>query len=335
MTKKEPSNLMRKSASALFADSTTEQADFLSALLEPRPRGNAVLWTVPRRPGELEVIDRATLPDWLPDEVELLQPGFKIGHTAAYLAGEVYSLDYSSVLTGSAMLAARGGLPEAPRLLDLCAAPGGKSLLASVLLKPALLLANEIEGKRLGILRHHLGRCRVAKAWTQRLTPEALATLAPLAFDLCLVDAPCSGQSLLAKGIENPGCFHPSAVKGNARRQLWILEAGARMVAPGGFLLYTTCTFAPRENEGVIGKFLAKAPDFEAVEVPHLAAWRSPTALSEFPGYRFYPHRLPGAGGFAVLLRRRGDLTSESRSDLPASLLDYPVIPTVRDETVS
>lgn len=325
MTKKEPSNLMRKSASALFADSAEEQANFLSALLDPVPRGNAVLWTVPRRADELETVDRAILPGWLPDEVELIRPGVKIGHSAAYLAGEIYSLDYSSVLTGSALLTAREFLPPAPRVLDLCAAPGGKSLLASVLLKPGLLLANEVEAKRLGILRHNLSRCRVANASTQRLAPEELAGLAHAAFDLALIDAPCSGQSLLAKGIENPGCFHPSTVKGNARRQLWILEAGARTVAPGGCLLYTTCTFAPRENEGVIGKFLAKAPDFEAVAVPHLEKWRS--SFSDFPGYRFYPHQIAGAGGYAVLLRRAGELGTSARAALSPPLLDYPVIP--------
>jgi 16S rRNA C967 or C1407 C5-methylase (RsmB/RsmF family) len=333
MIKKEPSNLMRKSASALFEDSAAEQADFLSALLEPQPRGNAVIWTVPRRPGELETTDRGSLPAWIPDEVELLQPGVKIGLAPAYRAGDVYSLDYSSVLTGSAMLTARRGLPESPRVLDLCAAPGGKSILASVLLGPGLLLSNEVEAKRLGILRHNLSRCRVGNAWTQRLAPEELANLAPGAFDLALIDAPCSGQSLLAKGIENPGCFHPSAVKGNARRQLWILEAGARTVAPGGYMLYTTCTFAPRENEGVIGKFLAKETDFEAVEVPHLAEWRSP--FCDFPGYRFYPHRIAGAGGFSALLRRSGALAATERNDLPPSVLNYPVVPSSRDEAAS
>jgi 16S rRNA C967 or C1407 C5-methylase (RsmB/RsmF family) len=337
MTKKEPSNLMRKSASVLFADSTADQGDFLTALLDPQPRGNAVLWTVPRRAGELETVDRSTLPVWLPDEVELLQPRVKIGLSPAYLAGEIYSLDYSSVLAGSAMLAARTGLPESPQVLDLCAAPGGKSLLASVLLKPRLLLSNEVEAKRLGILRHNLSRCRVANAWTQRLAPEELASLAPLAFDLCLIDAPCSGQSLLAKGIENPGCFHPSTVKGNARRQLWILEAGARTVAAGGYVLYTTCTFAPRENEGVIGKFLAKATDFEVIEVPHLAEWSSP--LADFPGYRFYPHQIAGAGGYAALLRRKGNRNDETattgRADLPPPLLDYPVVPSPREVEAS
>lgn len=324
---------MRKSASALFADSAADQSDFLSALLDPAPRGNAVLWTVPRRLGELESIDRTTLPDWLPDEVELIHPGVKIGHSAAYLAGDIYSLDYASVLTGSALLTAREFLPAAPRVLDLCAAPGGKSLLASVLLKPGLLLANEVEAKRLGILRHNLRRCRVANAWTQRLAPEELAGLAPAAFDLALIDAPCSGQSLLAKGIENPGCFHPSTVKGNARRQLWILEAGARAVAPGGGLLYTTCTFAPRENEGVIDKFLAKRPDFETVAVPHLKEWRSP--FSDFSGYRFYPHQVPGAGGYAALLRRAGDPAPPQRAGLATTLLDYPVVSSPGEATAS
>lgn len=324
---------MRKTASGLFPDSIAAQESFLRALLSPPPRGNAVIWTVPRRDGEIGAIDRKTLPDWLPDEIELIQPGVKIGRSAAYLAGDVYSLDFSSVLTGSAMLEARAALPESPRILDLCAAPGGKSLLASRLVQPGLLLANEVEAKRLGILRHNLSRCRVANAFTQRLQPEELARLAPLSFDLCLIDAPCSGQSLLAKGIENPGCFHPSTVKGNARRQLWILEAGARTVSAGGYLLYTTCTFSLRENEGVLEKFLRKEPDFEPVPVPHLGNWRSP--FSESPCYRIYPHISPGAGGFAALLRRRASESPDNHPPLSPPLLDYPVTASSSEDAVS
>ena len=329
--------MMRKTATALYPDSLESQESFIDALLSPRPQGNAVIWTVPRRAGELDAIARESLPDWLPDSVELIQPGVKIGRSAAYLAGDIYSLDFSSVVTGSAMLAARNDLPEAPQILDLCAAPGGKSILASVLLKPGLLLSNEVEAKRLGILCHHLSRCRVANAFTQRLQPETLARLAPANFDLCLIDAPCSGQSLLAKGIENPGCFHPSTVKGNARRQLWILEAGARTVVGGGYLLYTTCTFSLRENEGVLEKFLLNAPEFEAVPVPHLHEFLSP--FSAQPCYRVYPHLSPGAGGFAALLKRRGSEASVDNPPLPSPLLEYPVarhtVPPSRDEEAS
>ncbi|MEQ1840708.1 MAG: RsmB/NOP family class I SAM-dependent RNA methyltransferase [Verrucomicrobiales bacterium] len=331
MTKKEPSNLMRKAAAELFPESGENQATFLSVLLSPRPRGNAVIWTVPRRDGELGTVSRSTLPEWIPDEIELLQPGIKIGLSDAFQKGEVYSLDFSSVITGSAMLALRDTLPPSPRILDLCAAPGGKSILASVLLKPGLILANEVEGKRLGILRHNLSRCRVADAFTQRLQPEDLLQLAPEQFDLCLIDAPCSGQSLLAKGIENPGCFHPSVIKGNARRQLRIIEAGAGTVSPGGSLLYTTCTFSLRENEGVIEKFLKRHADFEAVEVAHLSDFTSP--FSAHPCYRVYPHLSECAGGFAALLKRRDDGSERSRAPLSSSLVDYPVSASSKDDT--
>lgn len=321
---------MRKTATELFPDSGESQVAFLSALLSPQTRGNAVIWTVPRRDGELDTMSRASLPDWIPDEVELLQPGTKIGNSEVFQQGEVYSLDLSSVITGSAMLALRGSLPPSPRVLDLCAAPGGKSILASVFLRPDLILANEVDGKRLGILRHNLSRCRVARAFTQRLQPEDLAALAPEQFDLCLIDAPCSGQSLLAKGIENPGCFHPSVVKGNARRQLRILEAGAESVQPGGFLLYTTCTFSLRENEGVLEKFLARRSDFSPVPVPHLSAFSSP--FSTHSCYRVYPHLTDGAGGFAALLGRCGPLGDGERKSLGTPLLDYPVPAPSKDE---
>lgn len=318
----EATNLMRKAAATLFPDMPSQES-FLRALLTPVPRGSAVVWTVPPRPGEFETVPRAELPDWLPLFIEVLTPGVKIGLSDAYAKGEVYPLDFSSVLTGSAMLAARDSLPEDLRVLDLCAAPGGKSILASAMLDPALILANEVEGRRLGPLRHNLSRCRIPAAHTQRLDPAEIARLAPGAFDLVLVDAPCSGQSLLAKGIDNPGCFHPSTVKGNSRRQARILAAAAETVAPGGFLLYTTCTFSQRENEGAIEKLLATATDFTPVEVPHLDPLRS--AMADFPAYRVYPHLSPGAGGFSALLRRAGTSDTVPRPPLPPPLLDYPV----------
>ncbi len=321
---REASKLMTKAAEVLFPASAPSQRAFLEALLDPQPRGSALVWTVPRRAGEYDTVPREELPHWLPEAIELVRPGVKPGAGAPYAAGEVYPLDFSSVVTGSAMLAARETLPPSPRVLDLCAAPGGKSILSSVLLRPGLILANEVEHRRLGPLRHNLTRCGVPAAHTQRLAPEEIAALAPGRFDLCLVDAPCSGQSLLAKGMENPGCFHPSTVKGNARRQLRILEAAAKTVAPGGFLLYTTCTFAPRENEGAVEKLLKANPTFHPVEVPHLADFRSDLGL--FPCYRVYPHLSPGAGGFSALLRREGEAGKTDPEPLPAPLLDYPVV---------
>ncbi len=101
------------------------------------------------------------------------------------------------------------------------------------------------------------------------------------------------------------------------------VAAAAETVAPGGFLLYTTCTFSQRENEGAIEKLLATATDFTPVEVPHLDPLRS--AMADFPAYRVYPHLSPGAGGFSALLRRAGTSDTVPRPPLPPPLLDYPV----------
>jgi len=323
MAKREPGKAMRKAASALFEGSEAEREAFLAALTDPPGGGDAIAWTGSRQAGALATVPREELPDWLPEEVDLLRPGERAD---ASTRGEpCYQLDYSSVVAASALLVARDSLPTGPRVLDVCAAPGGKSVLASLFLQPGFLLANEVVGKRLGILRHNLRRCRIAHGHTQRLQPPRLAEIGAGAFDVCLVDAPCSGQSLLAKGKDHPGCFHPPVVKGNARRQRRILASSAATVRPGGFLLYSTCTFSRRENEGVVETFLGERADFETVDVPHLGALRSP--LSEAACHRIYPHRHPGAGGFACLLRRQAPSTPEPVAPTPLAqeLLAYPV----------
>jgi 16S rRNA C967 or C1407 C5-methylase (RsmB/RsmF family) len=320
--------LMRRCAASLFPDDAGEQERFLAALTEPTspvsPPLRAVVWMVEPRDSEEDRFETLALRDLgleLPPGAEILRRGERVGGRAPFVAGDCYALDLSSVLGGSAMLATAEAGPS-PRVVDACASPGGKSILAARWLAPSLLLANEFVLKRLGPLRHNLKRCRVAGAYTQSLAVDRLAEIAPGAFDLALVDAPCSGQSLLAKGTENPGCFHPSTVKGNARRQARILAAAADTVRSGGHLLYTTCTFSLRENEDLVRRFLESRADFATVAVAPLERHRSRHA--DFPCYRFYPHRDEGAGGFAALLRREGE-KGEALPGLPAELLAYPV----------
>jgi 16S rRNA C967 or C1407 C5-methylase (RsmB/RsmF family) len=121
-------------------------------------------------------------------------------------------------------------------------------------------------------------------------------------FDLLLVDAPCSGQSLLCKGIKNPGCLGSGMVNGNAKRQKGIMLSAVQCVVPGGHIVYTTCTYDPEENEKVMAYILKRNPDWQAVEVPLLAPFRS--ALADFPAYRLLPAHGFGAGGFCCLLKK-------------------------------
>lgn len=317
---------MHQEAHRLFPDDPPRADAFLAALLTPADFAPCVLWTGDSAQRSAFLTRHQLAPEdtrlsWLPDFVLRLAPGSEPGRDPLHAAGGLYCLDFSSVWAASALLAIPRN--DRARLLDVCAAPGGKSLFAALALRPAFLLANEVIGKRLAILRHNLARCRVVPAHTQRLDPRDLAEKAPGAFDIVIVDAPCSGQSLPAKGIENPGAFHPSAIKGNAKRQVGILTTAATCVAPGGWMLYSTCTFSERENERVIARLLQRRPDFEAVPVPHLAPWQ--TTHADFPAYRLYPHDALGAGAFTCLLRREGATPPDPLPPLDPHLTAHPV----------
>jgi 16S rRNA C967 or C1407 C5-methylase (RsmB/RsmF family) len=132
-----------------------------------------------------------------------------------------------------------------------------------------------------------------------------LAESYPLFADLVIVDAPCSGQSLVARGKPSPGCFHPATINLNANRQRRILAHAAALVAPGGHLAYITCTYAVKENEGNVSWFMRRFPDFVPCQVPRLEPFQS--HCSSLPCYRLWPQSGMGAGGFAALLRNSAD----------------------------
>lgn len=315
-------NLMKKQAASLFPGDAGEQDAFLQCLVQPgRDRTPAVIRTRGDfADGQLDEWIVDTGPDWLPEAISFLVSEARVGELPSFERGEVYPVDQSSVCTASAMLAA----VKARRVLDVCASPGGKTIFSSVVLEPEFLLANEVIGKRLGILCHNLRKSGRPNLFTQGLDPAELAEKGGGIFDLVIVDAPCSGQSLLAKGTNNPGCFHPNIVKGNARRQFRILSRAAECLASGGYLFYSTCTFSIRENEGVIDKFLSRFEEFSTVEVPHLEFVRS--NLSDGFAYRIHPQLGMGAGGFTCLMKKEGPIP-DSLPPVPERFLEYPVEP--------
>jgi len=284
-------------ARKLFQEPATAQRFLQSLTGETADR--ALLWMA-ESPRQLppELGERLPAAPWQPPFVDRVTRVEGFGHHAWHREGRCYAFDLSSTFTASVMLA----LPEPPRsVLDLCAAPGGKTLFAQRAFAPDRLVANEVIGKRLPLLRENLRRCGVT-AEIAALDPSEWRRREAECFDLVMVDAPCSGQSLPAKGIENPGCFHPVNVKKNAVRQRRILGEAARMVRPGGALFYSTCTFAPEENEKNVQWLLRQQPDWQALESAPHAGHRS--TLAEQPAYRLHPHEGWGAGGFAVLLHR-------------------------------
>lgn len=213
------------------------------------------------------------------------------------------------------------------RVLDLCAAPGGKaSQLAASLCGEGLLVANEIHPARAAVLSQNLERMGVRNALVVNATPAELAERFPSFFDKIVVDAPCSGEGMFRKEPDALSMWSPDNVALCANRQREILESAVRMLKAGGYLVYSTCTFAPEENEGALLELLTRHPEMEVVssaspaveEAVRLglldrgnAAWLAeseaiPPSLREQAekALRVFPHHCDGEGHFAVLLRK-------------------------------
>ena len=232
----------------------------------------------------------------------------KPGAGIAHAAGAFYLQD-ASAMAPVAALDPRPG----ERVLDLCAAPGGKSgQIAARLNGRGFLLSNEIEFSRARILLGNLERLGVANAFVTSASAEALARVLPAFFDRVLVDAPCSGEGMFRRDPEAASQWNPDAPAGCAARQTAILNDAARMVRPGGKLVYSTCTFNRLENEGTVREFLRAHPDFEpdAFELPGVGASRDGCL-------RLWPHRIEGEGHFLARFTRKGEETCARNVSLP------------------
>ncbi|NEP15397.1 MAG: RsmB/NOP family class I SAM-dependent RNA methyltransferase [Leptolyngbya sp. SIO4C1] len=312
----QPSNLLLKLSHRLFT-TADQQAAFVEALVNPKPAAPAILWTQPR-PSRLPFERLEPLP-WQPGFCDRLAPSEQPGRHPLHDVGAYYCLDLSSIFAAAVLEAIPSQAIDLA--IDLCAAPGGKSLLASHHLGPRRLFCNEVIRKRVRILIANLKRCSVKNATVFNLDPQAVAANIPHSAQVVIVDAPCSGQSLLAKGKKAEGCFHPVILKKNAQRQKRILANAAQLVADGGYLAYMTCTYAPEENEQVIHWLLKKFPGFEAAVIPALAAYQS--QLTQVNCYRLWPQQYTGAGAFTALFRKTADESqTNSNSETVEQFID-------------
>lgn len=292
-----PSNLLIKLSKKLFAESDAQR--FIDALCNPQEYPAAIAW-LHDRPAESPFPAEPELP-FQPEFVQRLPSGTRPGKSPLHDEGRYYCLDFSSVFAATALSAC----PKNPELvLDMCSAPGGKAIMAWKMLAPDLLVCNEVIGKRTAALISNLRRCKIAPARVVCQDSSVLAEKLAGAARLTIVDAPCSGQSLLVKGKLQPGCFHPSTINMNANRQRRIIANSAKTVAPGGYLAYMTCTFSQQENEEIVDWLMKHFPDFQPVEVPPLENYRS--TLTDKFCYRLWPFDGLGAGAFAALFRNNG-----------------------------
>lgn len=188
------------------------------------------------------------------------------------------------------------------RVMDLCAAPGGKAAqIADRMRGSGLLAANDPVPARAKELSRNLERMGVPNAVVLCEPPELLARALPEAFDRVLADAPCSGEGMFRKEPAVRTQWRADSPPACARRQSAILDCAAVMLRPGGTLAYSTCTFNRLENEGVIEGFLSRHPDVhpEPFSLPGLP----PAPDGQL---RLWPHRIPGEGHFVALMRKKG-----------------------------
>ena len=222
------------------------------------------------------------------------RPGLHPYHEAG-----VYYLQEASAMAPVTLLDPQPG----QWVCDLCAAPGGKTTqIAARLQGQGFLLCNEYSPKRAKILSRNVERMGIANAMVTNETPQNLAKKYEGLFDRVLIDAPCSGEGMFRKEEAAVTDWSEDTVLMCANRQKEILESGAALVAPGGRLVYSTCTFAPEENEQVIEWFLHLHPEFtpEPVEAPWFTSGENGT-------FRLWPHKLLGEGHFAAVLRKAGE----------------------------
>ena len=217
-----------------------------------------------------------------------------------------YYLQEPSAMLPAAVLAPQPG----ERVLDLCAAPGGKTTqLALRMAGKGLLVSNEPVPKRAQVLSRNVERMGIVNALVVSALPAQLAARWPGGFDAVQVDAPCSGEGMFRRHPETMAEWTADSPAGCARRQAEILDGAAALVRPGGRIVYSTCTLNPTENEDTVAAFCARHPEFS------LRPFSLPGAEAPSGMLTCYPHRMRGEGHFVALLQREGEEAAQLNED--------------------
>lgn len=235
-----------------------------------------------------------------------------------YFAGLYYLQDPSAMTPASR-------LPVEPgdRVLDLCAAPGGKATeLAAKLRGTGLLVANDVSGKRARALLKNIELFGVENSFISTEYPQKLREVFTGFFDKILIDAPCSGEGMFRKDPSMVRAWEEHGPEFFARLQEEIVSHAIPMLKPGGYLLYSTCTFSPLEDEGTVERILDKYPDLELVSMPGYEGFAQ--GNPDFIGserecirrcIRIFPHRMDGEGHFLALFHRTGESQNDEREN--------------------
>ena len=249
---------------------------------------------------------------YIPNEITSL------GNNPLHHAGAFY-IQEPSASSAVTML----DVQEGDYVLDLCAAPGGKSTqIAAKLNSKGFLWSNEIVKNRANILLSNIERMGIRNATVSNAYPEVLCDRLAGCFDKVLVDAPCSGEGMFRKDSTAESEWSDEHVKSCAERQLKILNSAKNALKDGGVMVYSTCTFSVEENEGVIGRFLEENPDFE-LEDANVNFGRPTLEYAR----RIFPMD-GGEGHFAARLKKSGELyknsfTENSKKKIDSKIFDF------------
>jgi len=247
-----------------------------------------------------------------------------------YNAGLFYIQEPSAMSTGAVL-----DVEPNDRVLDLCAAPGGKSTQVGAKLKnQGILVSNDISASRCKALLRNIETAGISNAVVTNETPQKLALKFQGFFNKIIVDAPCSGEGMFRKDKDAVKSWGEHKTEVCCSLQRDILKSAAKLLSKGGIIAYSTCTFAPEEDEGMINEFLCEHEDFEIIEVDKSCGFdrgRSEWVLNgrkelDLCG-RLWPHKVKGEGHFLALLKKKGNyekISFAKTSDADQRLLgDY------------
>ena len=251
-----------------------------------------------------------------------LDPGF---HSGGY-----YVQEASSMLIEYAMQLALKEFIE-PKILDLCAAPGGKStLILSLLNQHGLLVSNETIQSRVAPLSHNLIKWGYLNQVITNGDPERFALLSNF-FDIVLIDAPCSGEGLFRKDISSRNEWSESNTNQCALRQRRILKHAIEALNPGGYLIYSTCTYNPSENIDQV--CYLNSLGLQSIKMQELISFGLEMQEKENGiGYQAYPHKVKGEGFFISLLQKTSDSINQRIS---SSSIEWSETPNVMEQYLS
>ncbi len=249
-----------------------------------------------------------------------VEGGFIVAHEAQagkhpyHHAGVYYMQDPGAMASVAAIPTSVWEKPQL-RILDLCAAPGGKTTQLAALAPDGVVLANEYVASRSRILSGNVERMGLSNVCVTNVDSKYLAAWYPSYFDLVVVDAPCSGEGMYRKNELAISEWSLQNVQACAKRQTEILNNAAQNVADGGYLLYSTCTYSTEENEAIVAALLDRDPTFALCPVSPTVAACTADGIDITGGERpelklcrrFYPHRSAGEGQFVALLRKSGE----------------------------